>query len=64
MSHKINKRRCRFDLLSSRIAFMIISLMHDNPLLPILKNPYKILRAAGLKLGQKVVEVGCGPGFF
>lgn len=43
---------------------MIISLMHDNPLLPILKNPYKILRAAGLKLGQKVVEVGCGPGFF
>ena len=38
--------------------------MHDNPLLPIFRNPYKLLEAAGLKLGQKVVEVGCGPGFF
>ena len=64
MSHKINKKWGRFDLLSSRITFMTISLMHDNPLLPILKNPYKILQAAGLKLGQKVVEIGCGPGFF
>ncbi|KPL03177.1 MAG: hypothetical protein AMJ90_03865 [candidate division Zixibacteria bacterium SM23_73_2] len=38
--------------------------MHDNPLLPIFRNPYKLLKAAGLKPDQKVLEVGCGPGFF
>jgi ubiquinone/menaquinone biosynthesis C-methylase UbiE len=38
--------------------------MHDNPLLPLVRNPYKLLKAAGLEEGQKVIEVGCGPGFF
>ena len=38
--------------------------MHDNPLLPIFRNPHKLLKAAELKPGQKVLEVGCGPGFF
>ncbi|MBA7515545.1 2-methoxy-6-polyprenyl-1,4-benzoquinol methylase, mitochondrial [subsurface metagenome] len=38
--------------------------MHDNPLLLIFRNPYKLLKVAGLKLGQKVMEAGCGPGFF
>jgi ubiquinone/menaquinone biosynthesis C-methylase UbiE len=45
-------------------AFSIITLMHDNPLLPFLINRYKVLKAAGLKSGQTVLEVGCGPGFF
>ena len=48
----------------SNFAFGIISLMHDNPLVPIFRNPYRLLEAAGLKSGQKVLEVGCGPGFF
>ncbi len=48
----------------SNFAFKIITAMHDNPLLPFIKNPYKILERAGLKSGQKVLEVGCGPGFF
>lgn len=48
----------------SNFAFKIITIIHDNPLLPIIRNPYKILKRAGLKSGQKVLEVGCGPGFF
>jgi ubiquinone/menaquinone biosynthesis C-methylase UbiE len=47
-----------------KIAFWMITFMHDNPLLPLLKDPYKLLEAAGLKKGQKVLEVGSGPGFF
>jgi ubiquinone/menaquinone biosynthesis C-methylase UbiE len=42
----------------------MIRLMHDNPLMPILKNPYKSLETAGVRPGQKVIEIGCGPGFF
>ena len=45
-------------------AFKIMSLIHDNPLQWIFRNPYRLLRAAGLKHGQKVLEAGCGPGFF
>jgi len=59
MSNKIHKRQHH-----SNFAFKIITIMHDNPLLPIIRNPYKILEKAGLKSGQNVLEVGCGPGFF
>ncbi len=49
---------------TSSIAYWTIRLMHDNPLLPLVKNPYRLLTAGGMEDMQKVVEVGCGPGFF
>jgi ubiquinone/menaquinone biosynthesis C-methylase UbiE len=64
MNTKIVERQHSDDLHASGLAFWMISLMHDNPLVPLLKNPFRLLETAGLKPGQKVVEVGCGPGFF
>jgi demethylmenaquinone methyltransferase/2-methoxy-6-polyprenyl-1,4-benzoquinol methylase len=50
--------------ISAKVVFWMISLMHDNRLLPLIKNPYRILENAGLVKGQQVLEVGCGPGYF
>ena len=45
-------------------AFKMMSSIHDNPLRKILTDPYRILKTAGLCSGQRVVEIGPGPGFF
>jgi len=64
MCSRRNRRKYRLNLETSNIAYWTIRLMHDNPILALVRNPYKLLHVAGLKKGQKVVEVGCGPGFF
>lgn len=48
---------------AKKINFKMMSFVHET-LYNLLRDPYKALKAAGLRSGQAVLEVGCGPGFF
>jgi len=49
--------------LHDRIEFMFVSFMHDK-MYSLFMDGEKMLLSAGLKEGDAVLEVGCGPGFF
>jgi ubiquinone/menaquinone biosynthesis C-methylase UbiE len=46
-----------------RMSFKMMSFIHET-LYGLFRDPYKVLQAADLEAGQRVLEVGCGPGFF
>ncbi len=48
---------------ADRMHFKMMSLVHET-LYGLFKDPHKALNAAGINPGQKVLEAGCGPGFF
>jgi ubiquinone/menaquinone biosynthesis C-methylase UbiE len=53
-----------YSLETSRFAYWVILMIHENPLLQLLRKPNKLLKAAGIKEDQTILEVGCGPGSF
>jgi len=46
-----------------RVHFGIIRFVHET-LYGLFVNPFEKLSAADLRQGQRVLEVGCGPGYF
>lgn len=50
--------------IKSNFSYKLMKLIHNNPIVEYIFDPYLILNEAGIKEGQTALEVGCGSGFF
>ena len=60
----MKKRGSFFDSRTAHLLFRLMARLMDSPLRYRLSDPVTILEGAGLGPGQKVLEIGCGTGFF
>jgi hypothetical protein len=51
------KRHCRSFNHTSNMAYWTIRMMHDNPILPLVRNPYKLLKDFSPSPRQKPSEM-------